>query len=101
MSPATVEQQMSALARAQHVRTARGSLKREIRLGTLRVDDVVTIVPYEARTMTVLELLRCQRGWGRVKARKVLGQIGVPELRTIERLSHAEREALIEAVASR
>ena len=63
-------QHMQALAHANRVRLARASLKREIATGAVDAAEIVRQCPWEVESMTVGELLRSQRRWGRTRARK-------------------------------
>jgi hypothetical protein len=68
-------QHMQALAHANRVRLARASLKRSIGSNQLDITDVVRNCPWEVETMTIGELLRSQRRWGRTRVRKFLSPI--------------------------
>lgn len=92
-SPAV--QRMSALSRASQVRTGRAQLRRDIADGQVTIDQVLCDVPDEAATMQVVELLMCQRRWGRVRARKLLKQVPVAENRRLEQLTGRQRDVII------
>ena len=87
-------QHMQALAHANRVRLARASLKREILGGQLKVADVVRDCPWEVETMTIGELLRSQRRWGRARARKFLSSLALNENRELGRLTERQRGVL-------
>ena len=97
VAPAPVPQHMRALAEANRVRLARAALKRDIAAGEAEAADVVRTCPWEVTTMTVGELLRSQRRWGRARARKFLFGLGLNENRQVGRLT--ERQRLVLAVA--
>jgi hypothetical protein len=88
---------MRALAEANRVRLARAALKRDIAAGKTEAAEVVRGCPWEVSTMTVGELLRSQRRWGRARARKFLFGLGLNENRQLGRLT--ERQRLVLAVA--
>ena len=97
-------QHMQALAHAYRVRLARASLKRAILAGQVDVVQVVHTCPWEVATMTVGELLRSQRRWGRARARKFLSSLALNENRELGRLTERQRGVLgaeLEAKASR
>jgi hypothetical protein len=97
-------QHMEALAHANRVRLARASLKRAILAGQVDVVQVVRTCPWEVSTMTVGELLRSQRRWGRARARKFLSSLALNENRELGRLTERQRGVLgaeLEAKASR
>jgi hypothetical protein len=97
-------QHMEALAHANRVRLARASLKRAILAGQVDVVQVVQTCPWEVSTMTVGELLRSQRRWGRARARKFLSTLALNENRELGRLTERQRGVLgaeLEAKARR
>jgi len=106
-APATViaaPQHMEALAHANRVRLARASLKRAILAGKADVIEVIRTCPWEVETMTVGELLRSQRRWGRARARKFLSSLALNENRELGRLTERQRGVLaaeLEAKARR
>jgi hypothetical protein len=96
-APAAMPQHMRALAEANRVRLARAALKRQIADGSAEAAEVARSCPWEVETMTVGELLRSQRRWGRARARKFLFGLGLNENREVGRLT--ERQRLVLAVA--
>jgi hypothetical protein len=95
---------MEALAHANRVRLARASLKRAILAGHVDVVKVVQTCPWEVATMTIGELLRSQRRWGRARARKFLSSVALNENREVGRLTERQRAVLageLEAKARR
>jgi hypothetical protein len=97
-------QHLEALAHANRVRLARASLKRAVLAGDADVAQVVRTCPWEVATMTVGELLRSQRRWGRARARKFLSSLALNENRELGRLTERQRGVLageLEAKASR
>ncbi len=97
VAPAPIPQHMRALAEANRVRLARADLKRDDRRGEQRGGRGRAYLPWVVSTMTVGELLRSQRRWGRARARKFLFGLGLNENRELGRLT--ERQRLVLAVA--
>ena len=87
-------QHMQALAHANRVRLARASLKRAILANQLDVKEVVRNCPWEVETMTIGELLRSQRRWGRTRVRKFLSSLALNENRELGRLTDRQRNVL-------
>jgi hypothetical protein len=85
---------MRALAEANRVRLARAALKRAIESGDIDAAEVVRECPWEVETMTIGELLRSQRRWGRTRARKFLVALTMNENREIGRLTLRQRAML-------
>jgi hypothetical protein len=94
-------QHMQALAHANRVRLARASLKRSILGGQLAAVDVIRGCPWEVETMTVGELLRSQRRWGRTRARKFLSSLALNENRELGRLTERQRNVLAEELEAK
>jgi len=94
-------QHMQALAHANRVRLARASLKRAILANQIDVTEVVSNCPWEVQTMTVGELLRSQRRWGRTRVRKFLSSLALNENRELGRLTDRQRNILAAALAAK
>jgi hypothetical protein len=94
VAPAPIPQHMRALEHANRVRLARAALKRSIAAGEVDPAGVVRECPWEVGTMTVGELLRSQRRWGRARARKFLFSIALNENRELGRLTERQRQLL-------
>ena len=101
IAPARMPQHMQALAHANRVRLARAALKRSIANGDVDVAEVVRACPWQVETMTVGELLRSQRRWGRTRARKFLFSLALSENREIGRLTQRQRRMLVEELRTR
>jgi hypothetical protein len=89
---------MRALAHANRVRLARAELKRAIYAGRMDPAHVVRHCPWQAETMTLAELLRSQRRWGRARVRKLLASLQLRETRQLGRLTDRERNLLAAAL---
>jgi hypothetical protein len=94
-------QHMQALAHANRVRLARASLKRAVLGGQLDVAQVIRTCPWEVETMTVGELLRSQRRWGRTRTRKFLVALALNENRELGRLTDRQRNVLAAELEAR
>jgi hypothetical protein len=99
--PIVEPQHMRALARANEVRLARAQMKREIASGHRSVLDVVRECPWEAESMTVGELLRSQRRWGRARSRKLINSVGLTENKQLGSFTQRQRDLLVAALAAK
>ncbi len=97
-APAPMPQHMAALETANRVRLARAALKRSVASGQMSAAEVLRESPWEVETMTVGELLRSQRRWGRARCRKFLVTISLSENRPIGRLTLRQRALLATAL---
>jgi hypothetical protein len=87
-------QYMRALERANKVRLARAELKRRIATGELPAAEVILRCPWEAQSMTIVDLLMSQRRWGESRARKLLAQLQISEAKTLGSLTERQRHTL-------
>ena len=60
----------------------------------MEVPEVVRGCPWEVETMSVGELLRSQRRWGRARSRKFLFSLALNENRELGRLTERQRRVL-------
>ncbi len=88
------QQHLRALARANRVRLARAELKRQIASAEISASQVILECPWEAASMSISDLLMCQRRWGRARCRRLLMSLGVPENKQIGTLTDRQRGAL-------
>src|SRR5436190_3723758 len=88
------QQHLRALARANRVRLARAELKRQIAAEEISASQVILDCPWEAASMSISDLLMCQRRWGRARCRRLLVSLGVPENKQIGTLTERQRLAL-------
>jgi len=96
MEGAETPQNMQALAKANTVRLGRAERKREIARGELTVVEVIDRIPPEMATMSLSELLRSQKRWGRKRARKFLLGVALKENKQLSTLTPRQRTLLIE-----
>lgn len=92
---------MEALAAANRVRLARAAIKREIAAGEVDASQVIRECPWQVHRMTIGELLRSQRRWGRTRARKFLFTIALNENRELGRLTARQRLLLAEELEAK
>jgi hypothetical protein len=96
--PIARPQCMEALARANQVRLARAELKRAIGAGRRGVTEIVLECPWEAESMSLIELLGAQRRWGRARSRKLLTSLGLTEMKRLGTLTERQRGILVRAL---
>lgn len=99
----TLVQRRAALIRANDVRLYRAELKKDLKRGTTRAGERVTLtglllrdeVPELLETMKVNELLIAAPRLGRVKARKILERARISPSKTLAGLTDRQRRELI------
>jgi hypothetical protein len=94
--PTTAEcpQPLRALQLANQVRRARSQLKARIADGQLPAAEVILTCPSEMASMTIVQLLESQRGWGEVRSRAFLAQAAVAEDKSIGSLTERQRHVV-------
>jgi hypothetical protein len=88
------QRQLLALGRANHVRTARAELKRQLRAGKVKAAEAILRSSRDTATMTVIELLSSQPGWGPVRSKKILLSVSLSEGKTLGSLTERQRLTL-------
>jgi hypothetical protein len=83
-----------ALERANHVRSARAELKRQLRAGEVNAAEAILRGSHDTDTMTVTELLSSQRGWGPVRSTKLLVSVSLSQRKTLGSLTERQRVTL-------
>ena len=91
----SLEQRMNALARANEIRTARASLKRDLKAGRVSIHDLLLEPPEFLETAKVFDMLLAVPKYGRVKANKILVQCRISPSKTIGGLSQRQRTELV------
>jgi hypothetical protein len=86
---------MEALQRANHIRSSRAEIKREMKHGKRSPRLTLAAPPAELDTMKVFDLLVAIPKIGRVKAGKVLKVAQVSPSRTVGGLSDRQRRELL------
>jgi hypothetical protein len=90
---------LRALEHANHVRLERAELKRRVRAGRSSAAETILACPRQVRTMPISELLVSQRGWGRIRCRRLLLGLQVPENKEVGTLTERQRLALAAALS--
>jgi hypothetical protein len=91
----SVDQRMSALARANEVRTRRAQLKRDLKAGRKSIDALLLDPPEYIETAKVFDILLTIPKYGRVKVGKVLTHCRIAPSKTIGGLSERQRRELV------
>src|SRR3954447_15322066 len=95
------QQHLRALARANRGRLARAELKGPGAGEEISASQVILDCPWEAASMSISDLLMCQRRWGRARCRRLLVSLGVPENKQIGTLTQRQRGALAAVLSAK
>ena len=91
----SLDQRMEALRRANEIRVRRAQLKKDLKAGTVRVEDVLLDPPDWVETAKVFDILMAVPKLGRVKAARFLNQCRVSQSKTVGGLSERQRAELV------
>ncbi len=91
----SLDQRMEALQRANEIRVRRAKLKRDLKDGGVRIEDILSQPPEYVETAKVLDILMAVPKFGRVKAARLLNQCRISQSKTVGGLSDRQRGELI------
>lgn len=86
---------MEALKRANHIRTKRAQLKKDLKAGKVRVHTLLIDPPEYVLTAKVFDLLLAVPKLGRVKVNRMLNHCRISPSKTIGGLSERQRGELV------
>lgn len=86
---------MEALRRANDIRVRRAQLKKDLKDGTVRIEEVLSEPPDYVETAKVFDMLMAVPKLGRVKATRFLTQCRISQAKTVGGLSERQRNELI------
>ncbi len=97
----TPEQRTAALAKATAYKAARAELKEKLKMGSISLGEVLAQADGDdiIAGMRVLPLLESLPGVGKVKARRLMDDIGIAETRKVKGLGAKQRQALLDQLA--
>jgi hypothetical protein len=89
------DQRMDALKRANDIRVRRAKLKKDLKVGRVRIDSILREPPEYVATAKVFDMLMAVPKFGRVKATRFLNQARISQSKTVGGLSDRQRSELI------
>jgi hypothetical protein len=94
----TPEQRAAALQKAAEARTARAELKEKLKMGSVTLADALNKADSDdvVGKLKVLALLEALPGVGKVKARRIMEDVGISDSRRVRGLGPQQRQALLE-----
>jgi hypothetical protein len=94
----TPEQRAAALAKAAEVRTARAELKERLKMGSVSLAEALAVADSDDTVgkLKVVTLLESLPGLGKVKARRLMEELGIADNRRVRGLGVQQRQALLE-----
>ncbi len=97
----TPEQRTAALAKAAQARAARAALKERLKLGSLTLAEALKQAENDDTVgkLKVVALLESLPGVGKVKARRIMEDIGIADSRRVKGLGPQQRSSLLEQLS--
>ncbi|MBE3519023.1 MAG: integration host factor [Firmicutes bacterium] len=95
----TPEQKKKALEKAQEMRRARADLRNKLKRGDITFAEILQNDNPVVGRMRVSYLLRSLPRIGKVKAEKIMEEVGIDESRRVQGLGKRQKEALLERLA--
>lgn len=94
------EQRAAALAKAAEARTARAELKQLLKMGSMSLAEALDSTDATVGKLKVVSLLESLPGVGKVKARRIMEEIGIAENRRVQGLGTQQKQALRDQLGS-
>jgi hypothetical protein len=96
------DERQAALAKAAFVRRLRAELKDKLKMGSLTLKELLDQAHSDevVAKMKVVSVLESLPGLGKVKARRLMEEIGISETRRIQGLGEQQRRKLFEKLSS-
>ncbi len=91
----SLDQRMDALRRANEIRVRRAQLKKDLKNGSARIEDILRNPPAYVETAKVFDMLMAVPKFGRVKAARFLNQCRISQSKTVGGLSDRQRAELV------
>ncbi len=95
----TPEQRANALAKAAQARAARAELKTKLKLGSVSLAEALASTDSTVGKLKVVSMLESLPGVGKVKARKVMEEIGIADNRRVQGLGTQQKASLLDQLA--
>jgi hypothetical protein len=96
------EQRQAALDKAAAARRQRAELKEKLKMGSLSLRELLDQAGRDevVAKMKVVAVLESLPGLGKVKARRLMEEVGISDGRRVQGLGEKQRKALLEKLAA-
>ncbi len=92
----TPEQRAAALAKAAEARAARADIKARLKMGSMTLAEALDSDDDNVGKLKVVSMLESLPGVGKVKARRVMEEIGIADNRRVQGLGTQQRASLLQ-----
>jgi hypothetical protein len=91
---------MAALAKAAEARTARADIKARLKMGSMTLSEALDSDDPNVGKLKVVSMLESLPGVGKVKARRVMEDVGIADNRRVQGLGAQQRASLLNQLGS-
>lgn len=91
----TPEQRAAALAKAAEARAARADIKARLKMGSITLREALNSDDVNMGKLKVVSLLESLPGVGKVKARKLMEEVGIADNRRVQGLGEQQKRQLL------
>jgi len=91
----TPEQRAAALAKAAEARAARADIKARLKMGSITLREALTSDDPNIGKLKVVSMLESLPGVGKVKARKLMEEVGIADNRRVQGLGEQQKRQLL------
>jgi hypothetical protein len=97
----TPDQRQAALEKAATARRVRAELKEKLKMGSMTLAELLDQGDHDeiVGKMKVLSVLESLPGLGKVKARRLMEEVGIAETRRVQGLGEQQRKKLFEKLS--
>jgi hypothetical protein len=92
----TPEQRAAALVKAAEARAARAEIKARLKMGSMSLVEALDSDDVNVGRLKVVSALESLPGVGKVKARRLMDDIGIADNRRVQGLGAQQRKALLD-----
>jgi hypothetical protein len=92
----TPEQRAAALAKAAEARVARADIKARLKMGSMSLSEALDSDDRNVAKLKVVSMLESLPGVGKVKARRVMEEVGIADNRRVQGLGAQQRASLLD-----
>ena len=96
----TPEQRAAALEKAAEARAARADIKARLKMGSMSLNEALDSDDPNVGKLKVVSMLESLPGVGKVKARRVMEEIGIADNRRVQGLGAQQRQSLLDQLGS-
>lgn len=96
----TPEQRAAALVKAGEARAARAEIKARLKMGSMTLAEALESSDQNVGKLKVVSMLESLPGVGKVKARRLMEDVGIADNRRVQGLGRQQKTKLLDTLGS-